>query len=172
MYQVIIEKTADWLFPLLMGLGVWFGVHYSTLTPRVLMVDTPTEYSDFHLINELPERVGKCIQENMASAILNTGRLEAALYTATFKHFDQQYKEKQRIAEASLDETCGVSQARQKQRAVETRALEQQRLAAEEARMEVLAKKKRQLEQEAQEQYQQQVKKQMNFFIDLLTGEK
>lgn len=172
MYQVMIEKTADWLFPVIMGLGVWFGVHYSTLTPRVLMVDTPTKYRDFHITNELPESVGMCIQENMALAILSTGRLEAALYTATFKHFDQQYKEKQLAAEASLDKTCGVSQARQKQRAADARALEQERLAAEKARMEALAKKKRQLEQEAQEQYQQQVKKQMNFFIDLLTGEK
>lgn len=172
MYQVVIEKTADWLFPVMMGLGVWFGVHYSTITPRVLMLDIPAEYSDFHLINELPESVGKCIQKNMALAILNIGRLEAALYTATFKHFDQQYKEKRLIAEASLDETCGVSQARQQQRAAEAKALEQERLVAEKARMEALSKKKRQLEQEAQEQYQQQVKKQMNFFIDLLTGEK
>lgn len=172
MYQVLIEKTADWLFPVMLGVGVWYGLHYSTLTPRVLMVETPTQYRDFHLVNKLPESVGKCIQENMASAILNTARVEAALYTATLKHFDQQYKGKLLAAEASLDEKCGVSQARQKQRAAEAEALEQQRLAAEKARMEALAKKKRQLEQEAQEQYQQQVKKQMNFFIDLLTGEK
>jgi hypothetical protein len=168
----MIEKTADWLFPVMMGVGVWYGLHYSTLTPRVLMLDIPSEYNNFHHSNELPESVGKCIQENMASAILNAGRLEAALYTATFKHFDQHYKEKKIIAEANLDETCGVSQARQEQRAAEAKTLEQQRLAAEKARMEVLAKKKRQLEQEAQEQYQQQVKKQMNLFIDLLTGEK
>jgi hypothetical protein len=172
MYQVMIEKTADWLFPVMIGVGVWYGLHYSTLTPRVLMLDIPAEYGNFHVINDVPENVGKCIQENMASAILKSGRLEAALYTATFKHFDQKYKEKRLIAEASLDETCGVSQARQKQRAAEAIALEQEKLAAEKARMEALAKKKRQLEQEAQEQYQQQVKKQMNFFIDLLTGEK
>ena len=172
MINIMLEKFADWLFPVAIGLGVWYGLHYSTLTPRVLMVDTPTQYRDFHLDNKLPESVGKCIQENMASAILKSGRLESALYTATFKHFDQHYKEKQLIAEASLDETCGVSQARQKQRVAEAKALEQERLAAEKARLEALAKKKRQLEQEAQEQYQQQVKKQMNFFIDLLTGEK
>ena len=136
------------------------------------MVDMPEEYRDFHQTNDLPPSIGECIKSHMAPAILQHGRLEAALFTATLRHINQPFQEKLLIAEASLDDTCGINKARQQQRDQEAKLLEQQKLAVEKARLEALAKKKRELEQKAQEQYQQQIKKQMNFFIDLLTGDK
>lgn len=172
MFQVLIEKMADWLFPFVLGLGVWYGLHYVVLTPRILNVDLTAQYQDYHTQHNLPRSVGECVRDNMAYALLQHGRLEAALMTATLNHINQPYADKRLIAESSLDETCGVSVERQKQRKAQARELEAHRIAEEKARMEVLAKKKRELEQQATDQYQEQIKKQMNFFLDLLSGGK
>lgn len=122
MLNILIEKCADWLLPIIGGCLVWYGLHYFVLTPRIIN----KEYEHFYVQDKsLPETVNNCLHERLGDQILRTGLLETALYTATIRRVATPYQEALTEAYASLDETCGVSYARrkaqeQKRRAVET----------------------------------------------------
>lgn len=116
MFQALFEKCADWLFPIIIGIGIWYGVHYITLAPRILLVDQKALYSEFNKDGTLPKSVEICFKDNITPMTLNQARLEAALYTATFKHIDKPLKDKFASIEKAVDTNCGVSRARKKER--------------------------------------------------------
>ncbi|MAH06350.1 MAG: hypothetical protein CL561_12410 [Alphaproteobacteria bacterium] len=142
MLNILLEKCADWLLPVLGGCLVWYGAHYFVLTPRIINVDVKNAniYD-----NSLPPAVNACLRSHLADQLINDGLMEAAIYTATIKNVAEPFQKAISRAQATLDEVCGVSHARRIQR-------ENQRLA----------------EQEAAER--QRLKDQISFWRKLLTG--
>ncbi|WP_412972807.1 hypothetical protein [Glaciecola sp. MF2-115] len=121
MFNVLLEKCADWLLPIIGGCLVWYSVHYFALTPRIITIDSKRFYVQD---SSLPNQVNNCLRERLGRQVLQTGLMEAALYTATLKHLAEPYQDVLANAYVSLDETCGVSYARRK-------ALEKKRSEAE-----------------------------------------
>jgi len=171
MFQILFEKFADILLPLIAGAILWMGFNYVVLTPRILMADLPKQYAQYHIEKNLPQSIGKCIQDGIAEKVLHSDRLLASLYTASMKHYDVGYEAAVLKGEQSLSDTCGVTAERKRQLADRKRHIEEQRKREELARKEALAKKQRELNALAQQQAQEQVKKQLQFLSDLLTGD-
>ena len=129
MLNVLLEKCADWLLPIIGGCLVWYGVHYFIMTPRIITIDSQKNYS-YDI--SLPSNVNACLQKRLGDQILKHGLMEAALYTATMKHMAEPYQTALLRAYQALDETCGVSYARriaaEHQRKEELKAVELQHL--------------------------------------------
>lgn len=142
MLNVLLEKCADWLLPIIGGCLVWYGAHYFILTPRIVTVDSTKSYLyDYSLSSS----VNACLQKRLGSQILKHGLMEAALFTATMRHVVEPYQEAVTNAYQALDETCGVSESRR-----------------------ITTERKR---REAQEQAERQrLKQQFNFWKKFLTG--
>ena len=141
MYQMLFEKFADALFPLLCGILVWLGLHYFVLTPRIIKVEMPSTYEA--LIPKsaaLPDSVHQCLKQHAAETAMETSRWEAALYTASLKHIKAPFLQAFREGLQALDERCGKSQAvqaelaRQQKEAESKARAQEQRLAAEQQR--------------------------------------
>jgi len=113
MLQALFEKCADWLFPMLVGITIWFGIHYLTLAPRIIGVDQKISYESFNQDGSLPQSVGNCVKENITPVTLSIARLEAALYTATLKHIDKPFKDRASEIDSAIDSKCGLSRARE-----------------------------------------------------------
>jgi hypothetical protein len=123
MLNVLLEKCADWLLPIIGGCLVWYGVHYFILTPRIVAIDSQKDYA---YDSSLSSNVNACLQKRLGDQVLKHGLMEAALYTATMKHMAEPYQAALLLAHQALDVTCGVSYARRM-------AVERQRKAAREA---------------------------------------
>lgn len=111
MLNVLLEKCADWLLPIIGGCLVWYGVHYFVLTPRIITIDSSRYYV---YDSSLPNQVNNCLRNRLGKQVLQTGLMEAALYTATMKQVADPYQDVLANAYMALDETCGVSYARRK----------------------------------------------------------
>lgn len=172
MTEYIFNKFSGWLFPLVLAVLAWGSFHYFVLAPRILMADLPEQFSTYAADNNLPARIGECVQDNIADALIDVGRIEAAIWTGSFGNVHQPFDEKLVIAEQRLDGICGIGEERKRQLAEEQKRLEAEQREKELARAEALAQKKRELEKKAQEEYQKQVKQQIDFIVDLFTGEK
>ena len=142
MLNVLLEKCADWLLPIIAGCLVWYGTHYFILTPRIIAIDSQKTYA---YDTSLSSGVNACLQKHLGDQILKHGLMEAALYTATMKHLAEPYQTALLLAHQALDETCGVSYTRRI-------TMERQRKAAQEAAE------------------RQRLQKQFNFWKKLLTG--
>lgn len=117
MYQTLIEKFADVLIPIACGLAVWLGVHYFILTPRIVKVEMPRAYDAMMVqLPALPRSVHHCLRTGYAGALMEVGRLEAALFTATLKHVSQPFRKKSLEALVSLDKPCGMTKALEAER--------------------------------------------------------
>ena len=54
MFNVLLEKCADWLLPIIGGCLVWYSVHYFALTPRIITIDSKRFYvQDSSLSNQV-----------------------------------------------------------------------------------------------------------------------
>lgn len=168
MFQTLIDKFSDWLLPILLGLAVWYGIHYAVLAPRIVRVDMVREYV---YDKSLPKDVNACLKGNMANSVLEVGRLEAALYTSTLKHVFLPFQEKTAEAEKRLDEPCGVSEARRKIHEFQQALLEELKKKQAEERARELARKQQELKLKAQREYQKQVHNQIRFWTNLLFGD-
>ena len=93
-------------------MGIWLA------TPRILMVDMPKMYKQAPVAAmNLPRDVHHCLKSNFAGAMLDVGRLDAAIYTASLKHISQGFYQKTGEALNLLDTKCGATtyiQAEQK----------------------------------------------------------
>ncbi len=154
MYQSLIEKTSECLIPVMFAGATWFGVHYSVLTPRIVMADLPKQYAEFDANESLPEEIRNCFLDNLVPETLTIGRFDAAIYTASFKYVAQPYVQSLKTVEDNLDDQCGISitrqrlveeaeQRRQLALIAETKRLEEEaaeriRLAAKEAERQAL----------------------------------
>ena len=166
MFQALIDKFSDWLFPIFLGVAVWYGVHYAVLAPRIIKVDQVKGYA---YDETLPANVNECLQGNIADSILEIGRLETALYTATFRHVVLPFQTKAIEAEQRLDQPCGVSETRQKMREEQQALLEKIKREQAKEREKALARKQQALKEKAQAEYQKQVQNQIKFWMDLFT---
>jgi regulator of protease activity HflC (stomatin/prohibitin superfamily) len=171
MYQALIEKFADVLFPLICGAIVWFLLHYTVLTPRIVKVESPNIY-DALITNQtdLPDKVHQCLKSNIADTILMSGRWEASLYTASLKHISVPFKQRYQDGLQALDERCGTSKAIE-----EAIALQQQKAALEaQKRQQRLAAQKRQYELELEKQRQRAIneanRQRLKLFKDALSA--
>lgn len=111
MLNVLLEKCADWLLPIIGGCLVWYAAHYFILTPRIITVDSEHWYV---YDSSLPRNVNNCLRDRLSKQILQTGLMEAALYTATMKQVAEPYLGVLANAYRALDTPCGVSVARRK----------------------------------------------------------
>lgn len=113
MYQSIIEKASDALLPMALAVGIWGGVHYAELTPRILKVDLPIHYQNFDSDLPLPVATRDCFLDQVVGETIATTRFEATLYTASFKHIGKPFQEAMREVGNHLDKQCGLTVARQ-----------------------------------------------------------
>lgn len=116
MFQALFEKCAEWLFPIIIGITIWYGLHYVTLAPRIIGVDQKALYVESNQDGSLPLAIRTCVKENITDTTLSIARLEASLYTATMKHIDKPFNDRFGEIHASIDKQCGISKAREAQR--------------------------------------------------------
>ena len=115
MINALIEKSGEWLVPAALGAAAWYGLNFAVITPRIVKVDFEMGSSGYEVAQDLPSSVRDCLRGNMAKAVLDDGRFEAAAYTATFKHYRSPYFVKLAKAESRIGDLCHVDEVRQEQ---------------------------------------------------------
>ncbi len=111
MLQTLTDKFADSAVPLLVGTGIWVGTHYAVLTPRIMMVDLPKAYAHHEYSVDIPHSSRDCVTNNVVETTLKQGRIQAAIYTASFRHIANPFHKNQAEVETLLNEQCGVNHA-------------------------------------------------------------
>lgn len=131
MLQTITDKFAESAVPILTGLGIWYGAHYAVLTPRIMKVDLPSAYGQESQSIPIPRLALNCVSNNIVERTLEHSRLQAALYTASFRHISAPFHEKQAVVEERLNDECGVNLAiaAEEARLAQERELERMRAA-------------------------------------------
>lgn len=130
MINALIEKSGEWLVPAALGAAAWYGLNFAVITPRIVKVDFEMGSSGYEVSQDLPKSVRDCLEGNMAKAVLDDGRFEAAAYTATFRHYHSPYFVKLAEAETRIGDLCRVDEVRQEQqrRQALAAAAEQERM--------------------------------------------
>lgn len=101
MFQQLGDKCIEYAFPVAVGGAIWFGVNYFELAERITKVDVTRYYSDVQHDFPVSRRAQSCVIENAAPTLINIGKFDAALYTASFKNISAPYFKK--LAEAEQD---------------------------------------------------------------------
>lgn len=168
MYQALLDRFADVLFPVLAGFAVWFGVHYFFLTERIMKVEMPLTYEVIEQnAQHIPSEVHTCLKSNYADAMMAVGSLEAALYTASLKHINQPFRKKSVEALDYLDNDCGTTKALEAEKERQRLAAEQ-REKAERERLQALKEEKlRHAERLRQKAIDEARRKQLKIYCDM-----
>ena len=112
MYQALLDRFSDVLFPALCAVLLWFGVHYFCLAERILKVEMPIAYETMATQTlSLPDAVHSCLKDNIAGAMLEVGRFDAAVYTASLRHISRPFYKCSIAAIDHLDTQCGTTKA-------------------------------------------------------------
>lgn len=112
MYQAIFEKFSDILLPVIFGVLVWCGFHYFVMTPRIMRVESHAMYEVIKKdIQPFPEQIERCYAPLYGESLMNLGRWEATLYTASLSHVSLPLQKKSIDAFNALDQRCGLTEA-------------------------------------------------------------
>lgn len=170
MLQAITDKCADYAFPILIGTGAWFVVHYAVFAERIMMKELPETYQTYDFGVGVPQSAKHCVLNNIIKETLERGRLEAALYTASFRHIKRPFLTSQIEVEKMLAQQCGVSQARAEALARQQQEAELEFLRKKQQLKEVAIARAQELKSKAEQAAREQTLKMGMGILGLILG--
>lgn len=167
MYQALLDRFSDVLFPVVCALLLWFGVHYFFLTERIMKVEMPVAYETMatQTLN-LPDSVHECLKDNIAGATLDVARFDAAVYTASLRHISRPFHKSSIAAIDHLDTQCGTTKALEAEKECLRLAAEEKERQEKERALALAEKKKREAERLAKQAAEEARKKQAEMYCN------